>query len=408
MTIITSTEGTERQEQQEQETVLGAESAKAHSEGDEVEEQQINMRFQVALNEVTGRYPKLAEDIKKSLSTPQIGENHNEGPKMDAHLKLILENLRKIAMHQFPEELDAFPEIKAILTDVVMHGSAANGENVLLNPSLVDYALMHDLEKPNCLSLKFDGRKDKVEITWEEWQGIEARGEPYSYIDQDGKESPISAISYFHQSKGKEGTHGYRGAQKITVLAPEVPKTIVDAINKHEVAYQFTRVNAATYEEHFVKPGFTEEEQKFILAASYIDTMSSLKKASDGQTLKPDLSNYIFLVRSRKNYLLIKKAMDDGLKFRENELNSKKKSDQDLTYEELVAIALKDEVKKTLDLADFEANLAALVNEGAITEEDKILVLQSVAKSEAEYNSLGKILRAKFRFVKDAYTKSLK
>lgn len=392
----------------DKDAVASVEVAVAENAGTEVKEGQMDLRFKVALNEVLGRYPQLAEDIKKSLLTPQIGEHHQEGPKMDSHLKLILENLRKIALNEFPVELEVIPGIKDILREVVMAGSIASEHDVVLNPALVDYAFLHDLEKSNSLSLKFEGRKDQVEITWEQWVEIESRGEPYKYVDKEGKEILILGVSYLHRSKGKEGAHGFKAAKKIAEVAPEVPKTIGSAINKHEVAYQFTKVSATVYEDHFVKTGFTDEEQRFILAASYIDTMSSLKKDADGISLKPDLGNYIRLVRSRNNYLLIKKALDNGLKFRENEIGNKKNADRDLTYAELEEIALKDMVNKTLDMASFEQNLAALVVAGTISEDDKGLVLQSIAKSEAEFNALGKSLRAKFKPVKEAYSKALK
>ena len=43
---------------------------------------------------------------------------------------------------------------------------------------LVDYAMLHDISKPDSLTLKVEGEKKGIEIAWEQWQNIKAAGEP--------------------------------------------------------------------------------------------------------------------------------------------------------------------------------------------------------------------------------------
>ncbi len=109
-----------------------------------------------------------------------------------------------------------------------------------------------------------------------------------------------------------------------------VPKHLLAAIRKHEVAYQFSKINALTYEEHFAKSDISSEEQELAIAASYADTMASLR--SDGT---PDLTNFLFLVRSRKNYLLVRSFLDAGAEFRENDLRALMKQDKVLTQDDI-------------------------------------------------------------------------
>lgn len=281
--------------------------------------------FTVALSKVCERYPELAEKIKRSLETPQLGGHHNEGPKMDSHLSLILVTLESIKNGQFHESLEG-ENIRDLMKSIAVKPNEDNSGQSVINNTLIDYTFFHDIAKPDCLAIKIEGEKKGVEITWEQWKEIEKTGTPFQF---EGK--PITSISYFHSSEGAGGQHGNKAVEmlKNKGVSPE----IIVAISKHEVAYQFGKINAATYEEHFVKPGFSEDQQKFILVASYIDTMASL-----GPNGKVDSGNFTNLVKSRDNFLLIKQYVDQGIVFRENQLTALKKQDKILTREDVEKI----------------------------------------------------------------------
>lgn len=168
-----------------------------------------------------------------------------------------------------------------------------------------------------------------------------------------------------------------------------VPPEILIAISKHEVAYQFVKINAATYEEHFIVPGFTEDQQKFILAASYIDTMASLLPNG-----KADVGNFLNLINSRNNYLLIKKCLDQGMKFRENELMALKKQDKVLTREDVEKKSLKEE---KYNLSVLGEKLDTIVKAGHITFEEKDAILSIIS---TQPNELGRRFGPKMRFIK--------
>lgn len=337
--------------------------------------------FDTALSEVCERHPKLSEKIKRSLETPQLGEHHNEGPKMDSHLTLILATLESIKEGQFHESLKGIG-LEEMMKSVTVIQTKDNSEKSIVNPVLVDYTFLHDISKPDCLTLKIDGEKKGIEITWEQWKEIENAGTPYQLV---GK--PIISISYFHSSEGSVGQHGNKAAEMLKDKG--IPSEIIIAISKHEVAYQFSKINAATYEEHFVKPGFSEDQQKFILVASYIDTMASL-----GLNGKSDLGNFTNLVKSRNNFLLIKQYVDKGILFRENELVALKKQDKILTAEDVEKIIPQE---KKYNLLAFGEKLDGLVASGQISTGEKGQILAVVS---SEPNELGKKFGSKMRLIK--------
>lgn len=228
--------------------------------------QKIN--FDKTLLEVCKKYPEFSEKIVRSLETPQLGEHHNEGPTMKSHLSLILMTLEEIKDGKFPESIqDA--NLKEIIQNITVKRDEDNPKKNIINPELIDYTFFHDIAKPDCLTLKIEEEKGGIEITNDQWKEIEKKGRPYRYNDK-----LITSISYFHSSEGSSGRHGNKAAEmlKDKGVAPE----IIIAIKKHETAYQFSKINAATYEEHFTKSGFSENQQKFILVTSYIDTMATL------------------------------------------------------------------------------------------------------------------------------------
>lgn len=339
------------------------------------------MSFEAALNGVCEKYPELSEKIKASLETPQLGEHHNEGSKMDSHLSLILKTLESIRDGQLHESLQDV-DTQEVLKSIATIQDKENPEKMTVNPMLVEYTFLHDIAKPDCLTLKIEGEKKGAEVTWDQWQKIAAGGEPYQL---EGK--AITSISYFHPSEGSMGQHGNKGAEMLK--AKGVSPEIITAISKHEVAYQFAKINAATYEEHFVKPGFSDEQQKFILAASYIDTMASL--GPDG---KVDLGNFANLIKSRNNFLLIKQYIDKSTAFRENDLTALKKQDKVLTGEDIEKIVLREE---KYNLATFGEKLDALIAGGQISAEEKDQIISTVTSQPKE---LGKKFGPKMKLIK--------
>lgn len=261
--------------------------------------------FDIVLHEVCERYPELSEKIIRSLDTPQIGKYHNEGFKMFSHLFLILNILRDVKDGIYHESLvdNGFKEMMR--------------ELVLKQESIfVDYTFLHDLAKPDCLTLRCDGIKEGVEITMEQWEVIERGGAPYRF-----EGNLIHSISYFHASEKENGQHGNKGAEMLSGVP--VPSEIIIAIQKHEIAFQFDKISAEKYERHFVESGFSKKQQNFILIASYIDCMASL--GIDG---KPDMGNFFNLLQSYNNYLFLRSYQDKGCVFRDNDLRALKKKDK--------------------------------------------------------------------------------
>ncbi|MFA4818656.1 MAG: hypothetical protein WC621_02320 [Patescibacteria group bacterium] len=337
--------------------------------------------FEIALNEVCKRLPELSEKIKTSLETPQLGEHHNEGPRMDSHLSLILATLESMKDGQFHESLKEV-SLREAMAGIAVRREGNNPEKTAVNPALIDYTFLHDVAKPDCLTLKIEAEKKGIEITWEQWKDIEKNGLPYQH---EGK--LITSISYFHSSEGANGQHGNKAAEMLKDKG--IPPEIITAISKHEVAYQFGKINAATYEGHFVKPGFSENQQKFILVASYIDTIASL--GPDG---KPNLSNFANLAKSRDNFLLIKQYTDKGTTFRENELTALKKQDKVLTAEDIEKIIPREEKYNLLTLGE---KLDTLISTGQISAEEKEQILSIVSSQPKE---LGKKFGPKMQLIK--------
>ena len=292
-------------------------------ENDPSKAERAPLDFEVELQNILERYPELAEKIQSSLKTPQLGAYHNEGRTMESHLRLIVKTLDDVGSGKMHEIVEARSELVEKMCALVLTSDENGPEQSRINPELIDYAFLHDISKQDCLTLKVEGEKLGREVTWGEWQEIARQGEPYAV---NGK--PIVSVSYYHQSEGEEGQHGNKGAALLKAV--DIPPYIRTAISKHEVAYQFSKTNAATYEKNFVKSGLGENEQLFVLIASYVDTMSSLTK--DGT---PDLKNYRHLLQSRDNYLLIQSYLDRGATFRENDLGFLKKQDKVLLPEDI-------------------------------------------------------------------------
>jgi len=241
-------------------------------------------RFAAVLGDVLERYPGLEVPIQKSLEAPQLGEFHNEGPEVKAHLSLMLQTLEDIKNGKFHEAVQKNQGLKKILEDVVL----VQGH---INPDAVDYVFLHDISKPDTLSLVVEGQKSAVEVTWEEWQNIGKAGRPYKFNGQ-----PVQSIFYNHASEGRLGQHGAKGAEllKGQGVAPDV----LAAIAMHDDAYRFDhQPSTAVYKEVFVDSGLSEKQAKFLLAMTYIDSVSCQRPGG-----KVDLRNFENLLRSRDQF----------------------------------------------------------------------------------------------------------
>ncbi len=293
-----------------------------------MEEMKERWNFDHALEFVCERYPDLKERIVRSLKTPQLSNFHTEGPTMESHLRLIMETLNDMAEGRFHDTLVDEPEAMEFLRRSVTVKDPADPERETLNPDMLTYAFTHDIAKPDTLLVKCEGQKWGVEMTLEDWQTSVAHGE---YDTLEGKR--VTSISYYHPSKKSEGQHGNMGAEILATSS--IPQYLLSAIRKHEVAHQFSKTNALTYEEHFIKTGLSSNEQDLALAASYADTASSLTENG-----APDLSNFLNLIRSRKNYLLIRSAMEEGVQFHDNDLRALMKQDRVISREDIERIRI--------------------------------------------------------------------
>lgn len=224
--------------------------------------------------------------IQDSLDVPQWGEYHNEGMYMDTHLDRILDVLEDARQGVFDE---AVPEsIKYIL-----QATADQREQ------LEQYAFLHDIEKRDCMLVKFDdGRTESLD--WAAWKVLagELADEPNpERLAKFFKQQGISSISYYHpenkaqQQSGKK--HGSEGVEFLQAQGYVMSPVIQEAIGRHEVAYQFSRSTPAQYEKHF--GDLSEEARNFVLLASYSDTMASLRENGS-----PDLGNFLAVVESMR------------------------------------------------------------------------------------------------------------
>ena len=372
-----------------------AELKQIEAENEQLEAQLRLERYELALKQAIEKYPALAEDIQRSLQTPQLGSHHNEGPRMNAHIELIIGTLYEICRGKFADELPA--EIRDLITQVAVVEDPKNASNKIPNPELLDYAFLHDIAKPVCLSVRVSGRADTIEISWEQWLEIEAKGEPYrvtvgaSSDEESESEQIIESISYYHESQKDQGKHGNVGAEMVVKSGAKVSPEILQAMRLHEVAYEFKRIQGRTYEEHFVEPGFSEKQQNLIIAVSYIDLMASL-----GADKKPDLSSLIYLAQSRANTQLIATALADGAVIKDNAIGKLKKSDRVLTAADLKAV---DE-RKSYNLATIELGLEKLVAETMITPTQSVEIMTIIRSEKTpsvvlgqKYGALNRLLR---------------
>jgi len=322
---------------------------------------------------------KLREAIEASFDVPQVGDYHNEGLLMDTHLDKILEIIDAVAdgSYEWPTEL---PEkTRELIQDTIKNNRQA----------LKRYAFLHDLAKNDTLRVSVseqtsEGSKiEDLAYTWAEWQALvpeDVRRNPSKLLEfMQGRSltRKIVSISYFHQTGDKtpsgvkvaEGRkHGEMGKEKIQGLGETgVDELTLTAIANHEVAYQFTAPNVDTYEKFF--GSLSEEERNLVMAASFVDTMSSLRL--DGSA---EISNFLALAVSRSNAEVLKGLAENlsqnpklDKKKVESALLALKKAGQPINAAAELARLEKECRPTEYDLGKLDRLLAELVTKNILT-----------------------------------------
>lgn len=402
---------------------------------------------------VLAKYPEIKDELEKSFLTPQVGEHHTEGETMEAHLALVVRELNRLKEGKVNSAIEA-EDVRQLLT----WSADRHSED------LQDYPFLHDIKKADCLAAVLEEDNKRVELSWEEWRAIEAKGKPYQielpeervpvtkfayfrgtgnkkreeaknldfdittdqYVRMDDgvllnpvkgagipvsweewqaikakgqpytyvKESrmvPIKTLAYFQKSKGQEGNHGYKGVQLLREkLGPDkLPKELVlKAIEMHEIAFQEfdqNRMSAKAFADNYGK--FSDEELALFLTASYIDFSGSLK--ADGKPQYKCLSN---VINARNNHRLIQRFLDSGAVFSDNKLDTLKNANQILVAEDLEAIREKGETYSAEAVAQALTPLS-------IAQEHKDKIVSLIATGQPVYASkvigaaLGQVLK---------------
>jgi len=292
----------------------------------------------------------LRDDIERSFDVPQIGEYHTEGAFMDSHLDLIVENVKKVADGKFPEEIPtAIREMlsravrrdtKAVKKYVFLHDiakgdcltlvssaseevlSKENWEALLASSELGQKAAKGD--KKSLRAFKKEKNIDEVieaggqvvikygevnrPVSWEEWQALLASSELGRKV-QAGDEASLKAfceeqdivgISYYQSLGEKQKSHGKTGVEQLRSLGIQ-DESVLCAVEKHEVAFQFAGKDEEEAGNIFARAdrfktqfdGLSDHDLDFVFLASYVDTMSTIRKNG-----KPNLTAFLAMSMS--------------------------------------------------------------------------------------------------------------
>jgi len=334
----------------------------------------LKVRFDVAIQALIDKYPDLQTLLIRQLKTPQVGDYHNEGPTMYAHLLLIFKTLEDLVMGRFHPSV-VHPGVRQILSKMV-------DDSVSVNVDFLEYMFLHDLSKLDCLILTLKGHEEKLEVSYDDWAQNSSGDSDFTY---NGVE--VESIGYFHRSKGSDGMHGNHAVEKLRAMNLGVSDNILSAIAKHEVAYQFSNISARSYINHIVDAGFDEEQQNFILVASYIDTMASLR-----ENMQPDLTNFLNLYFSRLNYETIARFQRSNPSVRENKINQFYNSDKIVSVDNLMKLLPKNYSPSQL------TQLQVLLEQtGRFSLEEVDMIVSQVKDDESK---LGRLIGKKMKFVK--------
>ena len=245
----------------------------------------------------------LRREIGRSFNVPQFGDHHNEGMLMDTHFEAILHALDDIENGVFP---DGIPdEDKKYMQEIAIKHHEA----------LRKYVFLHDIDKAP--DLAFDTLPKDGEKKGERWEGTLDQWYEEQQIPEDARTNPvllhallvergIKGFGYYHQGidmpkfnrRTVASSHGEDGKKTLIRFEQNgvpsgVSPAFLDAIERHEVAYQFEKVSVATYRKYF--DSLSPEDRGIALIASLTDTLGSWKKGGN-----PDISNFLKLLESKK------------------------------------------------------------------------------------------------------------
>jgi hypothetical protein len=393
------------------------------------------------IKELFDESPKLEALIQTSYDVPQMGPHHNEGMYMDTHLELIISRIDDLAKGIVDPSLS--PELRSILLRVGGQGleEEAKMERVAL---LKKYALLHDIAKKDCLTLKpfsaddypkeelpsFEEdtdelarknpkiakikkslqsslravgeivlpEKEPIEITWDEWidmlpKELKTSTDPkalFKFLFDEG----FGSISYVQDSARR--FHGPEGAKTLHGHGDQDP-LLIEAIAKHEKGFTFEVADTQRYDA--IYGDLSEEEQDWVIAASYLDQSGSIKR--EGGT---DISSIDRLLIARHNSKTIKKATKEFVAKHQKHFDSEyyKMASVDKALAPLFTkqskLDSKDAVLKVLnaefriveyDLENVDAVLKDLVdNKGnPVPDTDKARLLELM--QDGDYKTLG-------------------
>lgn len=248
---------------------------------------------------------ELRAQIERSFHVPQWGQYHNEGVFMDRHFEEILHALDGLERG----------EVSAAISEAdreLMQQTAIKHRDALKK-----YVFLHDISKADLLRVeklpaagakKGEAWEGTLEQLYEEFPiPSEIRQDPeqmYAQLSSLG----VKGVSYYHQGiempkfgrTTQQAKHGEDGKEKLEASGTAgVDRSVLVAIERHEVAYQFDAIKPDTYKKHF--DDLSEDERSLALVASYIDTMASWREVG-----QPDLKNFLALLDSRMNFELIR------------------------------------------------------------------------------------------------------
>ena len=249
---------------------------------------------------------ELRERIERSFLVPQWGEYHNEGIFMDSHLALILNQIDVVAAGEVPEGIS--PETLRSMQKALTRN----------RKGVERYVFLHDISKADCLTLKFDSveaarnagledaQSDEVPVSWNQYQAMlrmDANGQKAVEGDEEAfrrwaTTKQLTGVSYYHPDQ----KHGDAGSKSLREQGVDVDATMLVAIERHEDAYQFQKIDAERYLMLYAQ--INQEGRDYALLASYVDTAASLRP--DGN---PDLTNFQALAASKEKAELVPRLL---------------------------------------------------------------------------------------------------
>lgn len=224
---------------------------------------------------------------------------------MDSHIELIMQHIDAVEQNDFSEGLSE-------TTKETMQRA------VRTNKAHVErYALLHDISKPDCMTLKFSNPEsakqlglDSAEspVSFEMWTQLLQQSELGQSVLQ-GDESALKrwceqhglkSISYYQKGK----MHGETGANALHDMELGIDPMTIIAIKHHEDAFQFTATDVQRYMSCY--RGVPEAGRDYALLGSYVDSMASLLKSG-----VPDLTDFEHLANSREKLDVLSEILLD-------------------------------------------------------------------------------------------------